>query len=75
LDGERSSTPVYTHLMRRQLIRSWRRLALAYRLHCAREDAKLRKLVVPIGVWVCEHCPQVSLSTGAHLAHHAHAHG
>jgi ribosomal protein L37AE/L43A len=60
--------------MRKQLARPWRRLALAYRLHCAREDAKLRRMVTPIGVWVCEHCPQVSLSTGAYLAHLAGAH-
>jgi hypothetical protein len=60
--------------MRKQLTRPWRRLALTYRLHCAREDAKLRKLVAPIGVWVCEHCPHVSLTTGAHLAHRAGTH-
>ncbi|HET6209979.1 MAG TPA: hypothetical protein VFD94_06335 [Jatrophihabitans sp.] len=60
--------------MRKQLARSWRRLALAYRLHCAREDARLRRIVIPIGVWVCEHCPQVSFSPGAYFAHLAGAH-
>jgi ribosomal protein L37AE/L43A len=60
--------------MRRQFTRPWRRFALSYRLHCAREDAKIRKIATPLGVWVCEHCPQVSLSTGAHLAHYAVTH-
>lgn len=60
--------------MRKRLPRAWRRLALMYRLHCAREDAKLRKIVTPVGVWVCEHCPHVSLTTGAHRAHRAGAH-
>ena len=60
--------------MRKRLTRPWRRFALMYRLHCAREDAKLRKIVAPVGVWVCEHCRQVSLTTGAHRAHRAGAH-
>ncbi|HJQ02651.1 MAG TPA: hypothetical protein VJ851_13710 [Jatrophihabitans sp.] len=60
--------------MRKQVSGSWRRLALAYRLHCAREDAKLRNIVTPIGVWVCAHCPHVSLSSGAYVAHLAGAH-
>jgi ribosomal protein L37AE/L43A len=60
--------------MRKQLSRRWRRLVLAYQVRCAREDAKLRRIVTPIGVWVCARCPHVSLSTGAYLAHLAGAH-
>ncbi|HEY2041134.1 MAG TPA: hypothetical protein VGH11_00565 [Jatrophihabitans sp.] len=60
--------------MRKPLTRPWRRLALVYRLHCAREDAKLRNIVAPVGIWVCEHCPHVSLTTGAHLSHHTGTH-
>jgi hypothetical protein len=36
------------------------RLVRAYHLHCAREDARARGIVVPIGVWAC-HCTHVSL--------------
>jgi hypothetical protein len=56
----------------KQLRRWRRRVALAYHLRCAREDARARNIMTPIGVWVCEHCPQVSLTLGAHLTH-AHA--
>ena len=73
-EGARSAGGVHNHPMRKQVSQSWHRLATAYRLHCAREDAKLRNLVTPIGVWVCQHCPHVSLSTDGYLDHLAAAH-
>ncbi len=36
------------------------RLARAYHLMCAREDLRRNGLVVPAGIWLCQHCPQVS---------------
>jgi hypothetical protein len=51
------------------LRRPWRRLALAYRVRCAREDARARNIITPIGVWVCHHCPHVSLSQLAFQTH------
>jgi len=45
------------------------RLVLAYRLLCAREDARVRQVIVPLGVWVCHHCPHVSLDLPAFDAH------
>jgi hypothetical protein len=45
------------------------RLALAYRVRCAREDARVRHVMVPLGVWVCQHCPHVSLDLPAFDAH------
>jgi hypothetical protein len=59
--------------MRKRLTRPLRRLTFTYRLHCAREDAKLRNIVAPIGERVCEHCRHVSLTVAAHLTHRAHA--
>ncbi|MCW2493811.1 MAG: hypothetical protein QOH56_745 [Pseudonocardiales bacterium] len=56
-------------------MRRWTRLALrAYHLHCAREDARVRHLVVPLGVWVCEHCRHVSLNLHSFNSHRADAH-
>jgi hypothetical protein len=40
----------------------------AYYLHCAREDARLRGIVVPVGVWVCQ-CRHVSLDRLAFVDH------
>ena len=42
------------------MTRLFRRAVHAYQLHCAREDARLRGIVVPLGVWVCG-CRHVSL--------------
>jgi hypothetical protein len=49
----------------------WRRLRLSYHVHCAREDARLRNIITPSGIWACYHCPHVSLDRqtfGFHLA-------
>jgi hypothetical protein len=40
-----------------------RRLSVAYQLRCAREDARVRGIKTPLGVWVCQHCPHVSLTS------------
>ena len=53
----------------KNLRRALRRLALAYHLRCAREDARARNLVAPIGVWVCHFCTRVSLSQRAFYDH------
>jgi hypothetical protein len=40
---------------------TWRtRLVRAYHLICAREDLRRSGLVVPAGVWLCDHCPRWS---------------
>jgi hypothetical protein len=58
-----------------KLLRRWRRrVVLAYHLRCAREDARARNIATPIGVWVCEHCPHVSLSLPGLHSHRADAH-
>jgi hypothetical protein len=57
-----------------QLRRVPGRLRRAYQLHCAREDARLRHIITPAGVWVCHHCPQVSLTQLAFTSHLAAAH-
>jgi hypothetical protein len=41
--------------------RLWRRVSLTYHLLCAREDARVRNLTTPSGIWACYHCPHVSL--------------
>lgn len=46
-----------------------RKLALAYRLRCARDDARSRQISTPIGVWACHLCREVSLT---HLAFNKH---
>jgi hypothetical protein len=58
----------------RRLVRPWRRVVLAYRLRCAREDARIRGIIAPVGIWVCHHCPQVSFSQYAHTSHVAGLH-
>jgi hypothetical protein len=45
----------------------------AYHLHCAREDARLRGIVVPLGVWVCD-CRHVSLDRLAFVHHLGEVH-
>jgi hypothetical protein len=56
-------------------LRRWlRRATFAYHLRCAREDARARNVVTPIGVWVCQHCPHVSLSLPAFNLHLAGVH-
>jgi hypothetical protein len=54
--------------------RLWRRARLAYQLGCAREDAKVRNIITPIGVWVCEHCLHVSLTQLTFRTHLAASH-
>jgi hypothetical protein len=56
------------------LRRLWRRVKLAYHVRCAREDARVRNIMTPIGVWVCDHCPHVSLSQLAFQNHLVGAH-
>jgi hypothetical protein len=51
-----------------------RSVALAYYVRCAREDARRHNIITPIGVWVCEHCPRVSLSQLAFNTHLAVVH-
>jgi hypothetical protein len=46
-----------------------RRLVLAYRLRCARDDARLRHITTPTGVWACHHCPHTSLNKLAFTTH------
>ncbi|MBO0826270.1 MAG: hypothetical protein J2P24_00675 [Streptosporangiales bacterium] len=52
-----------------RLARLRRRLARAYHLACAREDALLRGLRVPTGVWLCEHCRLVLWDHRAFVGH------
>jgi hypothetical protein len=49
--------------------RVWRRLTLTYQLRCAREDARSRHILTPLGVWACEHCRHVSLNLNAFNSH------
>jgi hypothetical protein len=51
-----------------------RRLGLAYYLRCAREDARARNIIAPIGVWVCDLCARVSLSQRSFHDHLAAVH-
>lgn len=46
-----------------------RRLIRAYHLACAREDARLRGVRVPTGVWLCEHCRLVLFDHRAFVGH------
>jgi hypothetical protein len=54
--------------------RCWHRLTVAYRLRCAREDAAKLNIIPPLGVWVCHHCPGVSLTEWGFHAHLRAAH-
>jgi hypothetical protein len=51
-----------------------RRVSAAYQLRCAREDARVRGIKTPLGVWVCEHCPHVSLTSGLFDEHMVFVH-
>lgn len=56
------------------LRRAMRRISLAYRVACAKDDMRLRGLREPVGVWVCGRCRRVLLERVAfvqHLAAHA----
>ncbi|SOD74937.1 hypothetical protein SAMN05892883_4131 [Jatrophihabitans sp. GAS493] len=51
-------------------LRRWRhRVTRAYQLSCARQDARSRNMVTPLGVWACQHCPHVSLTLFAFRTH------
>jgi hypothetical protein len=54
--------------------RLWRRVALAYHLRCARDDARARHLLTPTGVWACHHCAHVSLDQRTYRDHLAGVH-
>jgi len=55
------------------MTRLMRRVVRAYQLHCAREDARVRGIVVPLGVWVCG-CRHVSLDRLAFVRHLGEVH-
>jgi hypothetical protein len=56
-------------------VRRWgRQLVRANELRCAREDAHVRNLVVPHGVWACHACPHVSLNLVSFKNHLADVH-
>jgi hypothetical protein len=58
-----------------RIVGRWRRqLVRAYELRCAREDAHVRNLVVPRGVWACHACPHVSLNLASFKHHLADVH-
>lgn len=58
-----------------ELFGRWRRrVARAYVLRCAREDARVRNIVVPVGVWACDLCPHVSLDALSFRNHLAGMH-
>jgi hypothetical protein len=62
--------------MRMAAVRRWgRKIVRAYHLRCAREDARKWQLIIPAGVWVCQHCPHVTFFDVARLrSHYAHVH-
>ena len=51
-----------------------RRTVRAYHLVCAREDARVRNIVVPLGVWACQACSHVSLSQWSFHRHLVEVH-
>lgn len=55
--------------MRSAFRRTWRRVAQAYHLACARDDAAKRKITIPSGVWVCDHCHEALLELHALREH------
>ena len=56
-------------------LRRWgHKIARAYSIVCAREDARKWQLVIPAGVWVCQHCPHVTFDAVRLRAHYAVAH-
>ncbi|MCW2724090.1 MAG: hypothetical protein JWN35_1011 [Frankiales bacterium] len=50
------------------------RVRRAYHLLCAREDVRVRDIVVPLGVWTCHHCPHVSLDQLTFINHIGEVH-
>lgn len=50
------------------------RISRAYHLWCARDDVRRQGLVVPAGVWVCEHCPRMTFDAVRLRQHVAGAH-
>jgi hypothetical protein len=58
-----------------KIVCRWRRRVVrAYELRCAREDAHVRNLAVPYGVWACHACPHVSLNLASFKHHLADVH-
>jgi len=57
-------------------LRRWvRKIARAYTLLCAREDARVLHLVIPSGVWVCGQCTHATFFDFARFrAHLAYSH-
>ena len=51
------------------LARTWRRIALVYRLACARDDRRSRQLRVPSGVWLCTHCERMLWDSDTFAVH------
>lgn len=70
-----NATPATPHVRRRggTVSRLLRRVRRVYELHCAREDARVRGIVVPLGVWVCN-CEHVSLDRLAFVRHLGEVH-
>jgi ribosomal protein L37AE/L43A len=50
------------------------RIAVSYRVRCARDDARTRHIRTPLGVWACHLCSDVSLSSSAFNHHLVSAH-
>jgi ribosomal protein L37AE/L43A len=56
-------------------LRHWcAKIARAYHFHCAREDASRWHLTIPAGVWLCQHCPQVTFDVARLRDHYAFDH-
>lgn len=49
--------------------RTWRRIALSYRLVCARDDRRRRHLRVPSGVWLCTQCERMLWDSDTFAVH------
>lgn len=46
-----------------------RKVARAYHLQCAREDLRKWRVVIPSGVWRCDHCSHVAFDITRLRAH------
>lgn len=52
-------------------LRRWaRKVARAYTLLCAREDARMLQLAIPSGVWVCAQCTHATFFDFARFRAH-----
>ncbi len=51
-----------------------RKVFRAYYFQCAREDLQKWRVVIPSGVWLCEHCTHVAFDVGRLRAHVKLAH-